>query len=154
MTEAAVAAFGAALAPGLRPGDTVLLSGPVGAGKSVLARAVIRALGVSEDVPSPTFTLVQTYDTPQGTAWHADLYRLTDAGEIYELGLADAVETAICLVEWPGLLGPLIPADALHVMLMPASDPDLRRVSLEYNTPRWKTAAAALGEVAETVSGP
>jgi tRNA threonylcarbamoyladenosine biosynthesis protein TsaE len=119
--DAATDRLGAALAPRLRPGDAVLLSGPVGSGKSQLARALIRArLGRAEEVPSPTFTLVQIYEAPDGAVlWHADLYRLAGPQEAEELGLAAAFETAICLVEWPDRLGGLQPADALSVALAP-----------------------------------
>ena len=93
------------LAPGLVPGDTLLLAGPIGAGKTHFTRALIRArMRREEEVPSPTYTLVQTYDDGEAEIWHADLYRLGDAGEIAELGLDDAFETAICLVEWPDRL--------------------------------------------------
>ncbi|VDC23242.1 tRNA (adenosine(37)-N6)-threonylcarbamoyltransferase complex ATPase subunit type 1 TsaE [Pseudogemmobacter humi] len=110
--------FGARLGLCLRPGMTVLLQGPVGAGKSHLARAAIRALaGEAVDVPSPTFTLVQTYETPQGEVWHADLYRLGDAGEVAELGLADAMGRDILLIEWPDRLGDYTPTDAITVTL-------------------------------------
>ena len=112
------ARLGRWLAALLVPGDTVLLSGPVGAGKTHLARALIRAAtGSHQDVPSPSFTLVQTYAAPAGDIWHADLYRLSDPGEVIELGLDDAFERAICLVEWPERLGPLAPPQALHLAL-------------------------------------
>jgi len=112
--EAATNRFAAAMAALLRPGDTILLQGPIGAGKSVFARGVIRArLNRMEEVPSPTFTLVQTYDAPDGDIWHCDLYRLTDPSEVLELGLDDAFQTAICLIEWPDRLGPDTPQDAL-----------------------------------------
>ncbi len=115
-TETDTAAFAAALAPRLRPGDTVLLEGPIGAGKSAFARALIRArLGRMEDVPSPTFTLVQTYEHPDGDIWHCDLYRLTDPDEVLELGLEDAFSTAICLIEWPDRLGSDTPDSALQM---------------------------------------
>jgi tRNA threonylcarbamoyladenosine biosynthesis protein TsaE len=90
------------IAPILGAGDTLLLAGPIGAGKTHFARALIRArLGREEEVPSPTYTLVQTYRDGGTEVWHADLYRLTDPGEVTELGLEEAFESAICLVEWP-----------------------------------------------------
>ncbi len=93
------------IAPTLRRGDTLLLAGPIGAGKTHFARALIRArLRREEDVPSPTYTLVQTYDDDGLEIWHADLYRLSGPGEALELGLEDAFDTAICLIEWPDRL--------------------------------------------------
>jgi tRNA threonylcarbamoyladenosine biosynthesis protein TsaE len=111
------------LAPLLRPGLPVLLQGPVGAGKSHLARAIIRRLaGAATEVPSPTFTLVQTYDTPAGEVWHADLYRLGDPAEADELGLTDAMDTAITLIEWPDRLGRRRPPAALTLTLSQAGE--------------------------------
>ena len=105
----------ARLAPRLGPGDTLLLDGPIGAGKTTFARALIRArLGRAEEVPSPTFTLVQTYEAADTEIWHADLYRLGDPQEVLELGLDEAFATAICLVEWPDRLGTALPRDALR----------------------------------------
>lgn len=116
--DAHSARFGAALGRCLRPGDTVLLQGPLGAGKSHIARAAIRALvGADTDVPSPTFTLVQVYDGPLCEIWHADLYRLTGPDEVVELGLHDAMEQAIALVEWPERLGADVPAGAVWLRL-------------------------------------
>jgi len=99
--DAATAAFGAELAASLVPGDIVVLNGDLGAGKTALARAVIRTLvgDASMDVPSPTFALVQPYDAPSGPVLHADLYRLGDPREVDELGLLDN-PAAIVLVEW------------------------------------------------------
>jgi tRNA threonylcarbamoyladenosine biosynthesis protein TsaE len=115
--------FGTALGRGLGPGDTVLLDGPVGAGKSHLARAAIRAIvGPRTEVPSPTFTLVQTYDGPVTEVWHADLYRLTSADEVLELGLVDAMGRAIVLVEWPDRLGALAPPGAIRIALSHQGD--------------------------------
>lgn len=126
------AALARMLAATARPGDTILLDGPVGAGKTHFARAFIRARRgpAAEDVPSPTFTLVQTYDDPMGTeVWHADLYRLTDPAELDELGLDEARDSAICLIEWPDRMETL-PDTALTVAIMPDDDPDLRRIAL------------------------
>jgi tRNA threonylcarbamoyladenosine biosynthesis protein TsaE len=117
-SDEATDALGRLLAKHLMPGDAVLLTGPIGAGKSHLSRAIIRArLGRMEDVPSPTFTLVQTYEDPAGDIWHADLYRLSHPDEVLELGLEDAFATAICLVEWPERLGAYAPENAIHVSL-------------------------------------
>ena len=99
--DAATLAFGAELAQSLKPGDIVSLEGELGAGKSALARATIRALAGDPDleIPSPTFALVQPYDTPRGPVLHADLYRLGDPAEADELGLLDTPD-AIVFVEW------------------------------------------------------
>lgn len=122
------------LAPRLRGGDNVMLHGPLGAGKSHFARALIRArLGRMEEVPSPSFTLVQVYDDGASEIWHADLYRLSHLDDVLELGLVDAFATAICLVEWPDRLGPLVPPDALHLTL--ADDGDGRRATLSGGHP-------------------
>lgn len=115
-TEDATTNFADQIGGILLRGDCVLLSGSVGAGKSFFCRALIRArTGTSEDIPSPTFTLVQTYPHSAGDIWHCDLYRLTDPDEMIELGLDEAFENAICLIEWPDRLGSLAPADALHL---------------------------------------
>lgn len=110
--------LGARLAAVLGPGDVVLLNGDLGAGKTTLARAVIATLCGIEDAPSPTYTLVQIYDTDAGDeVWHADLYRIEDPSELDELGLDDAFDTAICLVEWPDRLGGRLPPDRLEILL-------------------------------------
>lgn len=115
-TEGSTAALAAALAPLLRGGDILLLDGEIGAGKTAFARALIRTrLGRAEDVPSPTFTLVQTYHDGGVEIWHADLYRLMSPDEVFELGLDEAFETAICLIEWPDRLGSAVPENALRL---------------------------------------
>ena len=140
----ATAAFGARLAPHLRAGDAVLLGGPLGAGKSHLARAVIRArTRPDEEVPSPSYTLVQTYEAADGTAiWHADLHRLAGPEEAWELGLAEAFAEAVCLVEWPERLGPLAPPGALWLTL--AVEGQGRRLRASAETPRWAGIEALL----------
>lgn len=111
--EDATARLGQVFAPLLQKGNAVLLNGPIGAGKSHFARSVIQArLGRLEDVPSPTFTLIQTYDADRLDIWHADLYRLSHPDEVWELGLDEAFSTAICLVEWAERLGPHHPKGA------------------------------------------
>jgi len=99
--EAATAALGARIAGGLKRGDVVLLKGELGAGKTALARAILRKLGVDTYVPSPTFTLVQAYETPKLTVSHFDFYRILKPTELFELGLDDALEEGAALVEWP-----------------------------------------------------
>jgi tRNA threonylcarbamoyl adenosine modification protein YjeE len=114
---AATARLGAALAGRLRPGDAVALWGDLGAGKTTLARAILQALGVAEDVPSPTFTIVQAYDTPRLKVSHYDLYRIKSPREMDELGLDDALADGAALVEWPERAPEALPPDALHVRL-------------------------------------
>ncbi|HEU0163363.1 MAG TPA: tRNA (adenosine(37)-N6)-threonylcarbamoyltransferase complex ATPase subunit type 1 TsaE [Rhizomicrobium sp.] len=109
--------LGGGIAAGLKPGDAVALWGDLGAGKTTLARAILRALGVTGDVPSPTFTLVQGYDTPGLPVSHYDLYRLKEAREIDELGFDDALADGAVLVEWPERAPEALPTDALHVRL-------------------------------------
>ena len=130
--EDLTAALARMLAATMRPGQTILLDGPVGAGKTHFARAFIRARqgDAAEDVPSPTFTLVQTYDDPMGAEiWHADLYRLTDPSELAELGLEEALQDAICLIEWPDRLERL-PDGAITLAIAAHADPDLRTITL------------------------
>jgi tRNA threonylcarbamoyladenosine biosynthesis protein TsaE len=109
--EAATAQLGATLAARLRPGDVVALNGPLGAGKTTLARAILRAASGDPQliVPSPTFTLVEQYDTPAGPYWHFDLYRLEEPEQVFELGWEEALAGGIVLVEWADRLGPLLP---------------------------------------------
>ena len=127
----------------MKPGDVIALQGPVGAGKTHFARAFIRARqgDVAEDVPSPTFTLVQTYDDPQGTEiWHADLYRLSHPDELVELGLDEAMRDSIVLIEWPDHGGAL--PDPLTLGLEPLADfPELRRIALSGSDVRWGAMA-------------
>ncbi|MDE2476510.1 MAG: tRNA (adenosine(37)-N6)-threonylcarbamoyltransferase complex ATPase subunit type 1 TsaE [Alphaproteobacteria bacterium] len=99
--ESATRELGAVIAGALVTGDLIALSGDLGAGKTTLARAILRSLGVAEEVPSPTFTLVQRYRTQKLTVSHFDLYRVENASEMNELGLEDALDEGAALVEWP-----------------------------------------------------
>ena len=139
--------FGQLLAENVVAGDTVLLSGDVGVGKTALARSCIQArlseIGAMEDVPSPTYTLVQVYDLTTTQIWHAELYRLNSIDELYELGLDQDFEESICLIEWPNLLGSLRPEGALALQ-MDAIDDDRRRVSLEWSDCKWDSTIALL----------
>jgi tRNA threonylcarbamoyladenosine biosynthesis protein TsaE len=130
--EAATASLAARCARLARPGDALLLEGPLGAGKSAFARAFLRAATRDPEleVPSPTFTLVQSYELPSdsllgATAHHFDLYRLSGPEELGELGWEEARE-GVVLVEWPERLGWLRPSDALTITLAPADAPDAR----------------------------
>ncbi|WP_044561919.1 tRNA (adenosine(37)-N6)-threonylcarbamoyltransferase complex ATPase subunit type 1 TsaE [Azospirillum sp. B4] len=128
--EAATARLAAQLGRHLAPGDVVALSGDLGAGKSAFARHLIRSMGdAEEEVPSPTFTLVQTYDLPGFPLWHFDLYRLTEPDEVLELGWEEVRDGGVALVEWPARLGPLLPADRLDLNLA-IIGPDSRRATL------------------------
>jgi tRNA threonylcarbamoyl adenosine modification protein YjeE len=115
--EAATRALGATIAPALKVGDVVALAGDLGAGKTALARAMLRALGVGEDVPSPTFTLVQHYETPRLNIDHFDLYRIEDESEVEQLGLEEALLGGAALIEWPERAGARLPWNALHIEL-------------------------------------
>jgi len=129
----------ARIAPHLRAGDTVLLEGPIGAGKTHFARAVILArISVPEDIPSPTYTLVQTYDAGDVEIWHCDLYRLTSPNEALELGLEDAFENSICLVEWPDRLADLAPNDALLLSFSVAAEAEHRHLTASAKSARWQ----------------
>lgn len=121
--ETATQRFAAAMADILEPGDSLLLEGEIGAGKSAFARALIRSVAGAEiEVPSPTFTLVQTYAFDTFEIWHCDLYRLGHPDDVLELGLDAAFETAICLIEWPDRLGDLTPSGALTLRFAALQD--------------------------------
>jgi tRNA threonylcarbamoyladenosine biosynthesis protein TsaE len=127
--EGATQALGRQLAASLRPGDAVCLTGPLGAGKSTLARALIRALTTQdEEVPSPTFTLVQFYETPSFALAHFDLYRLSDPDEAYEIGLDEALNGGVALIEWPQRLEGRLPPNRLDIDI--ALDGDARRAAM------------------------
>lgn len=125
------------VAPLLQPGDVLLLEGGIGAGKTHFARSLIQSLLLEpEDVPSPTFTLVQVYDGESCEIWHSDLYRLSDPDEAVELGLEEAFETAICLVEWPDRLADLTPQSALNLTFAVAEEGS-RDLTLSWQDARW-----------------
>jgi tRNA threonylcarbamoyladenosine biosynthesis protein TsaE len=114
--EGSTARLGAAIAGALRPGEAVCLAGPLGAGKSTLARALIRTLtSPGEEVPSPTFTLVQFYEGPRLKVAHFDLYRLSNPDEAYEIGLDEALDEGAAVIEWPERLAGRLPQDRLDV---------------------------------------
>ena len=126
--EADLLALGASLIPQLSAGQTVCLLGGLGAGKTTLVRGMIQSVLGDIDVPSPTYTLVQTYEMPEFELWHCDMYRLDRPEDGYELGLIDAFEEAVCLIEWPDKLGELIPDDAMRIEI--AFDGEGRKVTL------------------------
>jgi tRNA threonylcarbamoyladenosine biosynthesis protein TsaE len=115
--EDATAAIAEAFARQAERGDVIALAGPLGSGKTVFARAFIRALAPGEEVPSPTFTLVQSYETPRGAVWHFDAYRLTRPEDAVELGLDEALSDGIVLIEWPERIAPLLPDQRIDVAL-------------------------------------
>lgn len=123
------------VAPGLRAGDTIALKGELGAGKTTLARAILQTLGAEGDVPSPTFTLVQEYETPRLRVLHCDLYRIEDCAEAAELGLEDALRDGAVLIEWPDRAESLIPQDALWIEMQISGESD-RRVAIS-GPKRW-----------------
>lgn len=126
------------IAPRLNRGDCILLSGHIGGGKTHFARSLIQSqLEQPEDVPSPTFTLVQTYPTPRFEIWHCDLYRLSHPDELFELGLTDAFENALCLIEWPDRLGDLAPPTALSLEFQASDTEGQRQITARYSDPRW-----------------
>jgi tRNA threonylcarbamoyladenosine biosynthesis protein TsaE len=135
--EAATARLAATLARLSRPGDVIALEGDLGSGKTSLARAFIRTLaGAEEEVPSPTFTLLQVYDYDTGTIWHFDLYRLERATDALELGIEDAFAEGISLIEWPDRLAGWLPTERLTVTLSAGPDPEARMARLT-GSPAW-----------------
>lgn len=134
---AATLDLGRRLGARLSPGDVVCLSGGLGAGKTTLARGAIEAwTGQPEEAPSPTYTLVQTYEGARGQLWHVDLYRLKRPDEAWELGLEDAFFDAACLIEWPERLEGQLPRERLDIAL--TQDGDGRRAVLS-GAGRWSS---------------
>jgi tRNA threonylcarbamoyladenosine biosynthesis protein TsaE len=134
-SEEEMAAAGAALARAAKAGDVITLSGPLGVGKTALARGFIAELGHAGEVPSPSFAIVQPYDDVDPPVWHVDLYRIEGASEIEELGL-DAAAEAILLVEWPERAGAQAWPDALGLSLEFAQDGD--RILTAEVPPSWE----------------
>jgi tRNA threonylcarbamoyladenosine biosynthesis protein TsaE len=130
--EAATAALAARLAALVEPGDVIALKGDLGAGKTSFARAFIRAYGADADeIPSPTFTLVQVYEAADAVIWHFDLYRLTAPDEAWELGIEDAFASGISLIEWPNRLGPLLPRHRLEIAFGFGEQPEARCAAVD-----------------------
>ncbi len=130
-SEAETRDFAASLAKALKPGDVLALTGALGAGKSVFARAVMRALGVRDAaMPSPTFSLIQEYEGRQCRVAHMDWYRLADTDEVAALGVRDYFQPPwICLIEWPERAVELLPPHAIHVSLACCdADPEAREL--------------------------
>ncbi|SIO49581.1 tRNA threonylcarbamoyladenosine biosynthesis protein TsaE [Rhodovulum sp. ES.010] len=150
-SEDATAGLADRLGELLRPGDTLLLEGRIGAGKTAFARALIGALrrragDPPEEVPSPTFTLIQVYAAGPLEIWHADLYRLGHPDEVVELGLEEAFASAICLVEWPDRLGDLAPPSALTLSFAPGASETSRTLRLSASDPAWRDRLSPLLE--------
>jgi tRNA threonylcarbamoyladenosine biosynthesis protein TsaE len=133
--EEATAKIGAELAAMARPGDVITLSGPLGVGKTALARGFISALRHEGDVPSPSFAIVQPYDELDTAVWHVDLYRIEDPSEIDELGLDSAVD-AVLLVEWPERAGQNAWPEALALSLEFGQDSE--RILTARVPPSWE----------------
>jgi len=142
--------FARDLATFLRTGDVVALDGDLGAGKTEISRAMIHALGYEEDVPSPTFNLVQTYepsidDQTTPAVWHFDLYRLEDAEEIFELGIDEAFDMAISLIEWPSRMGHYLPVEHLAMYIENGEKPEERIIRI-YGNSHWQGRLSSLLE--------
>ena len=111
--------------------DVITLQGPLGAGKTVFARGFIAARGLADEVPSPTFTLVQLYEAPDVVIYHFDLYRLERPDDVFELGIEEALADGISLIEWPDRLGPYLPVDRLDVALVSGAGETERRIEFD-----------------------
>ena len=130
-SEADTTALAAMLAPMLSPGDTVLLEGDLGAGKSVFARGIARGMGVKGPMPSPTFTLMIPYEAQGKKLYHFDLYRLSDPDEYYAAGLDEFVGgDGVAVVEWPAMAG-LEPESALYIRMSRGDGDEARRIMIE-----------------------
>jgi len=152
--ESATAALAQRLAPLAWPGDVIALFGDLGSGKTSFARAFVNALPrpgggqAAEEVPSPTFTLVQVYERAPAAVWHFDLYRLSRAEEVHELDFEEALAEGISLIEWPERLGALLPAHRLAIRFAFTSGGAARRATLEGGG-SWPARLRALEELDE-----
>jgi tRNA threonylcarbamoyl adenosine modification protein YjeE len=137
--EAATARLAARIAGLVRVRDTIALRGPLGSGKTSFARAFIRTLGTgAEEVPSPTFTLVETYHfAGRPPIWHFDLYRLAAAEDVYELGIEEAWSEGVSLIEWPERIAALLPPERLDIALEPGAVRSARRATVD-GSARWR----------------
>ena len=128
-SEEQTAEIASKIAKKAKKGDVFALYGTLGAGKSVFARAFIKVLTKAEDVPSPTFTLVQSYEAPDFEIYHFDLYRLKSEDEVFELGFEEAVFNGVCLIEWPEKAGCWLPKDIFKVTI--DTKEKLRKICIE-----------------------
>ena len=134
-----------AIAPALQTGDVVELRGSIGVGKTTFVRALVRSLGCTEEVPSPTFNLLYIYELNSLTIWHFDLFRVERLNDVYELGVEDALETGVSLVEWPDVMQPLFPDERLEIKFS-YQPGEARHVAIRgYGT--WPQRLARLGSL-------
>lgn len=127
--------FAAKLSKALKTGDIITFEGTLGAGKTEFCRSLIHAIGYNEDVPSPTFSLLQTYepeleDHQKPAVWHLDLYRLESSDDVFELGIEDGFDTAITLIEWPDKMGSYLPDGHLKIKLSLGNDEGARNIKI------------------------
>jgi tRNA threonylcarbamoyladenosine biosynthesis protein TsaE len=141
--ETATAALAARIAAVAAPADIIALKGDLGSGKTVFARAFIGACGNQDEVPSPTFTLVQVYDAGPAAIWHFDLYRIRAPEEAWELGIEEAFITGISLIEWPERLGPLLPGHRLELRFAFGDGPNERRIAIDPGN-EWQARLAMI----------
>ena len=123
--------FGRRFADNLKPGSVVALIGPLGAGKTTLSQAIARGLGVTETLTSPTFTIVQEYETGRLPLYHFDVYRVSDPDELFEMGFEDYLRRGgVCLIEWADLIEDMLPYDTITLRIDYSEDEDQRSVEI------------------------